>query len=237
MYSHTHIVSYFLFNVCMLKWSLMRCELRTAALLFPTFFYPSPLCLNPPASDRKRHTEWQRCMACSMLAGVGKEAVVELIGENGFFFSYLSIHHHVITARFPLTACERHFKAFLSWADVPVSSLSVFTCEGMCSYSVPVCGVCLCGAKQVMLDVLLAQEQKSLPAPTHNNPPHNYHFVVEYMPALLVHLNVCLSVNVCICLHTSQGYQTSSASAACPWFGWRAALPLVIKHPPPTLLP
>lgn len=210
---------------------------KDRSTLISHFFLPISPLPQPPCERQEEAHRVTKMHGVQHAGRGGKGGCGGVNRRERLFFSYLSIHHHVITARFPLTACERHFKAFLSWADVPVSSLSVFTCEGMCSYSVPVCGVCLCGAKQVMLDVLLAQEQKSLPAPTHNNPPHNYHFVVEYMPALLVHLNVCLSVNVCICLHTSQGYQTSSASAACPWFGWRAALPLVIKHPPPTLLP
>lgn len=69
--------------------------------------------------------------------------------------------------------------------------------------------------------------EKSLP--THNSLPQNYHFVVEYMLASLMPLNVCLSLNACVCLHASQGSQTSSTSAACPWFGWRAALLFVLK--------
>lgn len=194
----------------------MRCELRTAALYFPPFLPISPL--SQPPCERQEEAHRVTKMHGVQQAGMGGRGGCGGVNrrERLFFFTYLSIHHQVITVRSPLTACEQHFKAFLSWADVLVSSLSVFTCAGMCAYSVPVCGVCLCGAKQVMLDVLLAQEQKSLPAPTHNNPPHNYHFVVEYTPALLVHLNVCLSVNVCICLHASQGSRTSGASAACP---------------------
>lgn len=79
------------------------------------FFPPFPLRLEPPASDRNRQTERQRHMAHRALAGVGGKAMVELIGENGSFFSppYLPIHHHVITARAPLAARERHFKDFL----------------------------------------------------------------------------------------------------------------------------
>lgn len=43
------------------------------------------------------------------------------------------------------------------------------------------------------------KKKKSLPTPTHNNPPQNYGFVAEDTPASLMHLKyVCLSANVCV---------------------------------------
>lgn len=100
---------------------------------FPSFFFPISPPSQPPASDRNRQTERQRHMASSMLAGVGEKATVELIGENGSFFPpYLPIHHHVITARAPLTACERHFKDFLPGWCIGVGCFGGYVCRNVC---------------------------------------------------------------------------------------------------------
>ena len=64
-----------------------------------------------------------------------------------------------------------------------------------------VCGcVGVCVGKQVRLDVLLAPQQKSLPTPTHNNPPQNYGFVVEDQPASVMHLE-CVYLSACVCVY------------------------------------
>lgn len=96
--------------------------------------YPPPLCLIPPASDRKRHTEWQRRMACSKLAGVGEKAMAELIGENGSFFP-LSRHpsscdHSQIPSHSLWTALLRFF-FFLSWCT-SVGCCGVYMYRNVC---------------------------------------------------------------------------------------------------------
>lgn len=115
------------------------CGTLFSSSFFLSFFPPS---ISPPsqlpASDRNRQTERQRHTAGSILAGVGEKAMVELIGENGspppppHNPPYLPIHHHVITARAPLTACERHFKDFLPGWCTGVGCFSEYACRNVC---------------------------------------------------------------------------------------------------------
>lgn len=105
-------------NLCLLKWSLMRCEQRTTTLSLPPSSSPtisSSLSLITE-SDYNRQTELQRHRASDAWTGGGRKVMLELMGENEVFFSvsllHPSIHHHVITARADHKASEAYFFLF-----------------------------------------------------------------------------------------------------------------------------
>lgn len=83
-----------------------------------------------------------------------------------------------------------------SLADTNVRLFSVYVCRDMC--------VCVCG-EAGQAGCVASPSAKSLPTPTHNNPPQNYGFVVEDRPASLMHLKkCCVSVCECVCLYAFQ---------------------------------
>lgn len=90
---YTHRPTHTTLNLCLLKWSLMRCEQRTTTLSLPPLLlllppFSSSLSLTPE-SDGNRQTERQRHAASDRQIEVeGEKAMVELMGENKVFFLF-----------------------------------------------------------------------------------------------------------------------------------------------------
>lgn len=186
---------------------------------------PPPL---PPFSSSLSLTPWERQEQADRATKTHSERQTDRGGERegdgrgnrreqGPFFSvsflHLPIHHHVITARADHRACEGHFKDFLpSWYQC-----QAFQClcakERVCVCVMCLRAMCVCvqGSRSGWM-CCSPHSEKSLPTPTHNNPPQNYGFVVEDTPASLMHLKyVCLSADVCVCLHAFQGSHRRTA--------------------------
>lgn len=163
-----------------------------------------------PESDRNRRTERQRRTASDRQIGVeGEKAMVELMGENEvfFFFYFITPSPHPSScdhSESRITGPVRDTLKIFLVADTDIMLFNVYVRKGVCAWVCVMCLYCLCVGKRVRLDVFLAPRRKSLPTPTHNNPPQNYGFVVEDQPASLMHLKfVCLCVNVCVCMPSS----------------------------------
>lgn len=130
---------------------------------------PSPLCLIPPCKRQEEAHRVTKTHGVQQAGRGGREGNGGVNRRERLFFPLISPSIIMWSQPDPRSQpVNGTFKIFFfSWADVPVSAVSVFTCAGMCACSVPVRGACLCGAKQVKLDVLLAQERKK-PAHSHS---------------------------------------------------------------------
>lgn len=216
-------------------WTEDHNPLPPSLLLSHYFIFPLSLSLSPLESDWSWQTERQRNTPSDTRTGEGRKGDGGVNGrERRLFFFSSSFFHYSIppsitmwSQREQITGPVRDTLKIFSPAD---SNIAVYVCTKACAW-LRVMGsycVCLCAGEAGRVSSPLT---KSLPTPTHNNPPQNHGFVVEDQPASLMHLKfVCLCVDVCFSrLAAWRIPLTNSVSAACPWFGWRAVFLLELN--------
>lgn len=169
----------------------------------------------PPSRPwrRLKQTELQRRAASHKSTGAGwggRKVMVELMGENEVSF-FSPLFHYSIPPSIIMWSQQEQITE-------PVrDTLKIFfqAAAGVKLFCVSVRGnVCVIGCNVLILCVSFVFVEagqdgcasspplaRSMPTPTHNNPPQNYGFVVEHQPAVLMHFKFArLRVNVSACL-------------------------------------